>query len=78
MIFSRFAWAKLLKVTRGGRVATVESGCDLDGAVPDAPVTGGALSAHSRIDPRTGELVSVTYSTALPPYIRHDGGEAPR
>lgn len=61
-----------LAVSRSGAVRTVLGGSNLGGAVPAAPVTGGALSAHSRVDPRTGDLVSVSYDSAAQPFARHD------
>ena len=61
-----------LRATRQGRISTVRAGSDLGGAVPSAPITGGALSAHCRVDASTGERISVSYSTATPPYARVD------
>ena len=61
-----------LAVGRDGRVTTLRASSDLDGDIEPVPVLGGALSAHSKIDPLSGDLVSVSYSTALPPFLRHD------
>jgi carotenoid cleavage dioxygenase-like enzyme len=61
-----------LSLSRGGALRTLAASSDLDGAVPFAPVTGGSLSAHSRVDPRTGEKVVLTYSTSARPFVRHD------
>ena len=62
----------LLQTSRDGRLTTLAADSDLGGDIAPVPVLGGALSAHSRIDPTTGDLVSVSYSTALPPYLRQD------
>lgn len=59
-----------LSIRRDGRVETKAADSDLGGDIAPVPVLGGALSAHSRIDPVSGDLVSVSYSTALPPYLR--------
>ena len=61
-----------LSLSRGGALRTLAASSDLGGAVPFAPVTGGSLSAHSRVDPRTGEKVVLTYSTSARPFLRHD------
>lgn len=61
-----------LALTRDGDVRTVASATDLDGTVPDDPVTGGALGAHGRACPRTGEYFCVTYDSSGPPFARVD------
>lgn len=61
-----------LRVSQDGRVRTIAADSSLDGAITPVPVLGGALSAHSRIDPSNGDLVTVSYSTATAPYLRLD------
>lgn len=60
-----------LEVTRGGCVRTIANKCTLDGSIPPDPVTGGALAAHSKADPVTGERMSITYNFN-PATARHD------
>eukprot|EP00578_Thalassiosira_sp_NH16_P026580 CAMPEP_0181087486 /NCGR_PEP_ID=MMETSP1071-20121207/6296_1 /TAXON_ID=35127 /ORGANISM="Thalassiosira sp., Strain NH16" /LENGTH=590 /DNA_ID=CAMNT_0023169373 /DNA_START=2850 /DNA_END=4622 /DNA_ORIENTATION=+ len=60
------------RVSRAGRVETVESFARLDGAVPPAPINGGSMGAHGRTDPSTGERVHVSYNSVDRPYVRVD------
>ena len=63
-------------VSPTGEIRTIKALSDLDGAIPFDMITGGALSAHSRIDPTTGERISISYATGGPgqgpPTARHD------
>lgn len=61
-----------IQVSKEGRVRTIGSMCRLDGAVKDAPLTGGSCGAHGRTDPRTGERVHVSYSSSDRPFVRVD------
>jgi len=65
-----------LSVSRTGDIRTLKSLSDLDGAIPFDPLTGGALSAHSRIDATTGEKIAISYAVGGlgqgPPTARHD------
>lgn len=61
-----------VKISRDGRVDTVANMCRLDGAVKDAPITGGSFGAHGRTDPRTGQRVHVSYSSSEKPFVRVD------
>ena len=65
-----------LEISQTGDIRTVKALSDLDGAIPFDPITGGALSAHSRTDPTTGERISISYATGGPgqgpPTARHD------
>jgi carotenoid cleavage dioxygenase-like enzyme len=65
-----------LSVSQSGEIRTLKALSDLDGAIPSDLVTGGALGAHSRTDPATGEMMSVTYEVGGPgqgpPRARHD------
>ena len=54
-----------------GRVQTIEASSSLDGAIKPAPITGGALSAHGRTCPETGERIHVTYQSEKP-FLRMD------
>ncbi|EJK71741.1 hypothetical protein THAOC_06792 [Thalassiosira oceanica] len=64
------------RVSRTGKVETVESFTRLDGAVPPAPINGGSLGAHGRTDPGTGERVHVSYDSNDRPYVRVDTFDA--
>lgn len=61
-----------IQISKDGRLRTVANMCRLDGAVVDAPITGGSFGAHGRTDPRTGERVHVSYSSATKPFVRVD------
>lgn len=61
-----------IAIGRDGRISTVQANCNLDGAIPFAPITGGSLSAHGRTCPETGERVHVSYSSGNAPYVRVD------
>jgi carotenoid cleavage dioxygenase-like enzyme len=61
-----------VQVTRDGRLHTLSDSCRLDGQLAWAPVTGGALSAHGRTCPETGERMHVSYDSNAPPYTRVD------
>jgi len=60
------------RVSRTGRVETVESFARLGGAVPPAPINGGSLGAHGRTDPKTGERIHASYNSVDRPYVRVD------
>ncbi|KAL3759418.1 hypothetical protein ACHAWU_000717 [Discostella pseudostelligera] len=61
-----------IKISKMGRMRTVESFARLDGAVPPAPINGGSFGAHGRTDPTTGERVHVSYQSTSRPYVRID------
>lgn len=61
-----------IQVFKDGRIETVDNMCRLDGAVVEAPISGGAFGAHGRTHPTTGERVHVTYSSSMKPYVRVD------
>ena len=62
----------VIKIDKSGRMRTVESFARLNGAVPKAPINGGNLGAHGRMDPNTGERVHVSYQSVSKPYVRVD------
>eukprot|EP00960_Hanusia_phi_P055048 762852-Hanusia_phi.AAC.6 len=62
----------IISVSQDANIETVEGASNLDGAIPFEPLTGGALAAHSKIDPKTGEMVSVTYVSGMSTHARHD------
>ena len=61
-----------IKISKMGRMRTVESFARLNGAVPPAPINGGSFGAHGRTDPVTGEKVHVSYQSTSRPYVRVD------
>mmetsp|Transcript_16590 Transcript_16590/g.24506 ORF Transcript_16590/g.24506 Transcript_16590/m.24506 type:complete len:583 (-) Transcript_16590:1452-3200(-) len=61
-----------IKITKEGRMKTVQSFTRLDGAVPSAPINGGSLGAHGRTDPETNERVHVSYNSVARPFVRVD------
>ncbi len=61
-----------IKISKMGRMRTVESFARLNGAVPRAPINGGSFGAHGRTDPITGERVHVSYQSTSRPYVRVD------
>ena len=61
-----------IQISKDGRLRTVANMCRLDGAVVDAPITGGSFGAHGRTDPKTGERIHVSYSSAAKPFVRVD------
>ena len=61
-----------IKIDKSGRMRTIGSFSRLDGAIPNAAISGGCLGAHGRTDPVTGERVHVSYSSSSPPFIRVD------
>jgi carotenoid cleavage dioxygenase-like enzyme len=61
-----------IQLTRDGRLLTISDNCRLDDQLAWEPVTGGALSAHGRTCPDTGERVHVSYTSNAPPYVRVD------
>lgn len=61
-----------IQVSKEGRLRTIANMCRLDGAVVDAPINGGSMSAHGRTDPKTGERVHVSYSIVTKPFVRVD------
>ncbi len=61
-----------IQISKNGRLQTVASMCRLDGAVTDAPITGGSFGAHGRTDPKSGERVHVSYSSSTKPFVRID------
>ncbi|KAL7431184.1 hypothetical protein ACHAXH_001467 [Discostella pseudostelligera] len=65
-----------IKISKTGRMRTVESFARLDGAVPPAPLNGGSFGAHGRTDPTTGERVHVSYQSTSRPYVRIDAFSA--
>jgi carotenoid cleavage dioxygenase-like enzyme len=61
-----------IQVGKDGSIRTIANNCRLEGGVPDAPISGGTMSAHGRTCPRTGERSHVSYTSASAPYIRVD------
>jgi carotenoid cleavage dioxygenase-like enzyme len=61
-----------IQVSKEGRVKTIGSMCRLDGAVKEAPITGGSCGAHGRTDPHTKERIHVSYSSSKRPFVRVD------
>ena len=61
-----------IAVSKNGRVTTIQNMCRLDGSIPSGPITGGALGAHGRTDPKSGERVHVTYNSNERPFVRVD------
>ena len=61
-----------VSVSKSGRIVTIENMCTLDGSIPSGPLTGGALGAHGRTDPATGERVHVSYNSNEKPFARVD------
>jgi carotenoid cleavage dioxygenase-like enzyme len=65
-----------VRVSKTGELRTIKALSDLNGSIPFDPLTGGALGAHSRVDPSTGEKIAVSYATGGPgqgpPTARHD------
>jgi len=62
-----------IEILKDGRIRTIASKINLDGAIPASdPVTGGAFSAHGRTCPKTGERIHVSYGSSSKPYARVD------
>lgn len=61
-----------IQFTKDGRLRTLSDSVRLDGQLEWIPVTGGALSAHGRTCPETGERIHVSYNSNAPPYTRVD------
>ena len=62
-----------MQVRTDGTVATVRAGKTFGGALLDLakhPFSGGALTAHLKRDPQTGERIGVTYPSAGAPGAR--------
>ena len=62
-----------IEITRDGQVKTIEACASLDGAIDrSAPISGGALSAHGRTCPWTGDRIHVSYRSDAKPFLRVD------
>jgi carotenoid cleavage dioxygenase len=62
-----------IEILKDGRIRTIASKINLDGAIPASdPVTGGSFSAHGRTCPKTGERIHVSYGSSSKPYARVD------
>ena len=61
-----------IQVYKDGSIKTIASMLDLDGAIKNAPITGGNFGAHGRTDPETGERVHVSYNTNEKPFVKVD------
>lgn len=61
-----------IKISKDGRMRTVESFARLDGAVSNAPINGGSFGAHGRTDSLTGERVHVSYQSVFKPFVKVD------
>ncbi|KAL3793992.1 hypothetical protein ACHAW5_008167 [Stephanodiscus triporus] len=59
-----------IRVSKSGKMKTIDSYLRLDGSIPRAPITGGNFGAHGRTCTITGERVHVSYSSASRPHVR--------